>query len=160
MKYEIGCQVVHKSQGICKIIELTSMYGNEYYKLIPNNSNTTIYVPTNNTECISNIMSVKEADELLKYMKTIDDSCLDNSKQRRDTYTKKLNSGNKKDLAYLSKSLYFLKQERTSKNLRFSDLDNQILTKASDMLFEELSITYNIDKNNVLDFILNRMENL
>ena len=160
MEYNIGEYVVHNSQGICKIVEKTNMYNKDYYKLTPSTSNTTVYVPIDNTSSIKHIMSVKEADELLKYMKTIDSSCVDNSKQRRDTYQKKLNSGNKKDLAYLAKSLYFLKVEKSSKNQKFSDLDNSILTKASDILFSELSLVYDVEKDDVLDFILDRMESL
>jgi len=160
MEYKINDIVMHKNHGICTIDSIVEMYGKEYYKLVLKSSNTTVYIPLDNTSSISNIMNKEEADKLLLYMKNIDDDCIDNSKQRREHYIKKMNSGDVKDLAYIAKSLYTLKKERTNKNLKFSAIDNELFNKVNNLLFDELSLAYNIDREDVLEFMLKRMEEL
>ena len=71
-----------------------------------------------------------------------------------------MNSGDVKDLAYIAKSLYTLKKERTNKNLKFSAIDNELFNKVNNLLFDELSLAYNIDRDDVLEFMLKRMEEL
>ena len=85
------------------------MNGKEYFLVQVNRiSGETFYVPVDSADnIIRHIMTVKEADELLKLVKKIGKDFNTNTKQRRDAYKKRLSSGDVKDIAYLYRQLFF-----------------------------------------------------
>lgn len=155
--YQIGDIVVHKVHGISEIIDIVKFsYGDDlFYKIVPNiDKKLKIYVPVKNEkDIIRSVISLKEADELITYIKGIDASVVNDSKSRRDEYARMLNTGNIKDLAFLTKKLLILRNEKIKNNRVIGIIDQDTFVKASNMLFDELSIVYSCPKEEIENMI-------
>ena len=120
MKYNVGERVVHSREGLSTIKDITNIGGNDYFVVVSDKgAKENIYVMISRTEnIIRPIMTYEESCEVVKYMKTVEAEFINNTKQRRDKYRKRLLSGNVFDLAYLSRQLYRLTTIISSRFLR------------------------------------------
>ena len=150
MVYKIGDRVIHAREGLSTIKDTTVIAGNEYFVVVADKQNKeNIYVLKSRTEnIIRPIMSVEECQKVLDYMKSVQAEFMSNTKQRRDLYRKKLLSGNVFDLAYLSKQLYFFNfYNANGQVVKLGPTDLQMLKDAEAILFDELAISYNVNRD-------------
>ena len=154
--YEINDKVVHSREGLSTIVERTTMAGNEYFIIhADRGGGENIYVLVNNTgNIIRPIMNEKDAKEVIAYMKNVEAEFISNTKQRRDQYKRRLLSGNVRDLAYLSRQLYFYNfYNEQGQLVKLGPTDVQMLKDAETILFDELSISFNIDRERIADYV-------
>ena len=114
------------------------------------------YVPVDTASSIIRpLMTKKEADELIVFIKHIEKEFNTNTKQRRDAYKRKLSSGDVKEIAYLYKQLYFynLIGGENNTEIKLGPVDIDMLSFASNMLMDELSLTYSIPREDIKGFI-------
>lgn len=159
MEYKVGERVVHSREGLSTIKDVTSISGNEYFVVVSDKGDReNIYVLKNRTEnIIRPIMSLEEANELISYMKSVEAEFISNTKQRRDQYRKRLLSGMVKDLAYLTKQLYFFNYYNSiGQVVKLGPTDLQMLKDAERVLYDELAISFGIDR----DSVSQKVENL
>ncbi len=152
MEYKVGERVVHSREGLSTIKDMTSISGNEYFVVVSDKGDReNIYVLKNRTEnIIRPIMSLEEANELINYMKSVEAEFISNTKQRRDQYRKRLLSGMVKDLAYLTKQLYFFNYYNSiGQVVKLGPTDLQMLKDAERVLYDELAISFGIDRDSV-----------
>ncbi len=156
----IGKVMVHKAHGICTIKEILQIGGNDYYKLVPSfDEGMSIFVPiSKEKEFLREVIDKNQADDLVDYMNNLDDSIIDDSKERRDSFHKKLSSGDLKEIAYMCYKLYLLKKAKLNSNAKFCLTDSVMFDKAHKMLFDELALAYKIDRNKIVDYIRLRLE--
>lgn len=156
----IGKVMVHKAHGICTIKEILQIGGNDYYKLVPSfDEGMSIFVPVSKEkEFLREVIDKNQADDLVDYMNNLDDSIIDDSKERRDSFHKKLSSGDLKEIAYMCYKLYLLKKAKLNFNAKFCLTDSIMFDKAHKMLFDELALAYKIDRNKIVDYIRLRLE--
>ena len=112
-----------------------------------------IYVLKTRTEnIIRPVMNLEEAHQVIEYMKSVPAAFISNTKQRRDIYKKKLLSGDVKDLAYLSRQLYFFNLYNSQGQLvKLGPTDLQMLKDAESILYDELAISFNVARELVGD---------
>lgn len=162
--FEINEAVIHYREGLSTIIAINNMNGMDYFLLRTNKENSeTIYVPVENANnIIRPIMDEKEADSILKYIKGIKKEFNPNTKQRRDSYKRKLSSGQVKELAYLYKQLgyYYKAGGEGNIEIRLGQVDIEMLNNAKTMLLDELTLSYKVDRYQIDDFIEKRMKKL
>lgn len=160
MMLGIGKVMVHKAHGICTIKEILQIGGNDYYKLVPSfDEGMSIFVPVSKEkEFLREVIDKNQADDLVDYMNNLDDSIIDDSKERRDSFHKKLSSGDLKEIAYMCYKLYLLKKAKLNSNAKFCLTDSVMFDKAHKMLFDELALAYKIDRNKIVDYIRLRLE--
>lgn len=160
MMLGIGKVMVHKAHGICTIKEILQIGGNDYYKLVPSfDEGMSIFVPiSKEKEFLREVIDKNQADDLVDYMNNLDDSIIDDSKERRDSFHKKLSSGDLKEIAYMCYKLYLLKKAKLNSNAKFCLTDSVMFDKAHKMLFDELALAYKIDRNKIVDYIRLRLE--
>ena len=162
--FEINESVIHCREGLSTIIAMNNMNGKDYFLVRVNQANgETIYVPVETADnIIRHIMSKKEADEVLKYIKSIKKEFNSNTKQRRDAYKRKLSSGDVKEIAYLYRQLYFYYETggENSTEIKLGPVDIEMLSYAQNMLFDELAISYKVDRDKIQDFIEKRIASL
>lgn len=155
--FKINDSVIHCREGLSTIFAVNKMNERNYFLVRVNrNGGETIYVPfTSADDIIRPIMTEKEADGLLKYVKTIEKDFNTNTKQRRDNYKKKLSSGDVKEIAYLSRQLYFYYSIGGQDNIeiKLGPVDFDMLNYAHNMLMDELSFTYNKPRDEIESFI-------
>lgn len=152
---EVGKIIVHKKHGICTIKEHIQMMGQDYYKLVPNFDETmSIFVPVSKEqELLREVLTKDEATELVSFMREINDDVIADTKERRDTFQKKFSTGELKDLAYVCRKLFLLKQEKEKTNTKFCLTDSNMYEKANKMLLDEFSLAFNIDRSLIFDYV-------
>lgn len=152
MEYKINDRVVHAREGLSTITNITTMMDREYYVVVADKGEReNIYVLKERTEnIIRPIMSIEEGMKVVEYMKTVKAEFISNTKQRRDQYRKRLLSGNVLDLAYLSRQLYFFNYYNSiGQVVKLGPTDLQMLKDAEKVLFDELALSFNIDRDKV-----------
>ena len=155
--FQINDCVIHFREGLSTILAINNINGKDYFLLRPNHINgENIYVPL---ETAANIirypMTDKEATNLLKLMKGTKKDFNPNTKQRRDAYKKKLSSGKIEDIAYLYKQLFLYSRLGGENNneIKLGLVDIEMLESAKKMLIDELSLTFEMDKTKVEEYI-------
>lgn len=160
MKYSVGEKVIHRRNGVSVIFNIISLNEREYYIVrVLGGDGENIYVPLENEHnVIRPIMNKEEADELLKSLKDMKKEFNPNTKQRRDAYKKRLSSGNVEDVAYLYRQNYLYEVDPSNVKLGPSDID--MLNQASKMLLNELRLTYDVDEDEIKEYVIKKIESL
>ena len=154
--YKVNDKVIHSREGLSTIVGQTTFADRTYFIIKPDNGNAdNIYVLTDKTEnIIRPIMKKDAAISLVKYMKTVVAEFIDNTKQRRDIYKKRLISGNVYDLAYLHVQLYFYEfYNKNGQLVKLGPTDLQILRDARKILFDEFAISFKVSRDSIQPFI-------
>ena len=161
--FNLNDLVMHCREGLSTIVDTKVMGDQEYFLVKANHgSGETIYVPKNrSTAIVRHLMSESEADDILRYAKTIEKDFNSNTKQRRDDFKRRIASGNILDIVYLVKQLYLYQTaEQLPEKVKFGPVDFDILESAKNMLLDELAITYDVDREKVTDYIDKKMAEL
>ena len=130
--FKLNDLVMHCREGLSTIVDTKVMGDNEYFLVkVKRGSGETIYVPKNRANAIiRHLMSEEEADELLRYAKTIEKEFNSNTKQRRDAYK------------------------------RLGPVDIDMLSYASNMILDEAAIVFNVERDKIKDFLNERAKKL
>ena len=160
MSFEIGQKVIHCRDGLSTIVSTTKMGEKEYFIVqIAHGQEVKTYVPIDRADAvIRHIMNKDEADFLLKDLKTLSKEFNPNTKQRRDAFKRRLSSGSVTDIAYMFQQNYLYKQDPDS--VKLGAMDIEMLDYASNMLLDELALTYGIDREKILAFVIDRQAKL
>lgn len=161
--YEINQQIMHFRDGLAVITGKTVMNDNEYFLIKAHRgSGEAIYVPVATADkIIRPIIDNKKADEVLLYIKNAGIESTPNTKQRRDSFKRKLSSGDPFDLGFLAKQLYLYENQQSLGILvKFGPADLEMLKYANDVLNDELSLAYNVDRSTIVEFINKRITKL
>jgi RNA polymerase-interacting CarD/CdnL/TRCF family regulator len=162
--FSVNKEVIHCREGLATIIDSKEMNGKSYFLVRANRlSGETCYVPVDSANSIiREIMNEKEADKLLRYIKGIEKEFNTNTKQRRDAYKKRLSSGDVKDIAYLYRQLYFYNEIGGDNNteIKLGPVDLDMLNYATNMLLDELAISYKQPREKVSSFVEKRIKSL
>jgi len=162
--FKINQSVIHCREGLSTIISTSTINERDYYLVRTHQaSEETIYVPVLSAESIIRpILEQEAADQVLKYIKGIKKEFNTNTKQRRDAYKRRLSSGDVNDIAYLYRQLYFYDKigGENNEEIKLGPVDIDMLSHAKKMLLDEFSLTYNINRNEIEDFIEKRIKKL
>jgi len=164
--FEKGEYVVYGQNGICMVEDTTTLSmpdvkeGKLYYVLIPQNtSGGKIYSPVENGKVIMRrILTGQEANELIDSMPDIKELKIADDRGREEIYKKALRTCDCKEWVKVIKTLYARGQERKEHGRKMTSTDERYFRQAEDNLFAELSMALHIEKNEVSDFIMKRME--
>ena len=152
MEFKVTDKVVHCREGLSTIVGETCIAGNDYFVIVSDKTHKeNIYVLKSRTEnIIRHIMSKEEAMAIIEYMKSVDAAFISNTKQRRDLYKKKLLSGDVKDLAYLTRQLYFYNYYNSiGQQVKLGPTDLQMLKDAESVLFDEFALSFKTPRDQV-----------
>jgi RNA polymerase-interacting CarD/CdnL/TRCF family regulator len=164
--FKINESVIHCREGLSTILSLSSINGKDYFIVRTHQGQAngeTIYVPVETASSIIRpILNEKEADGVLKFIKSIKKEFNTNTKQRRDSYKKRLGSGNVEDIAYLYRQLYFYNKIGGENNteIKLGPVDIDMLSYAKNMLLDELAISYKVEREDVEEYIEKRIKKL
>ena len=157
MSFKVNDRVVHCREGLSTIVGETNIAGNEYFIVASDKGDhrENIYVLKTRTEnIIRSVMSKEDAQKVIDFMKEVKPGFISNTKQRRDLYKKKLLSGNVYDLAFLAVQLYFFNYlNANGQVVKLGPTDLQMLKDAEAILFDELSISFEIPRQEMSDRI-------
>ncbi len=159
--YSIGDVVMYGAFGICKVtaIEKRDFTGEEqeYYILRHINSDKNIfYVPTNNDAAIGKMHSIcskAEVDELISHMNSEEMIWIDNDIKRKEEYSRIIKDADKHEIIRLIKTLYLRRKVLAESGKKLRSSDENYLSLAENMLFEEFAYALDIDRSKVVDYI-------
>lgn len=164
--FKVNDTVLYSSYGVCKITEIAKRDLNgikkEYYTLKPvYDKKSTVFVPVDNERLVSKIhkvLSVDEIYELIYSMPEEDTIWIDDESERKEYYSRVLQTGDRRELIQMIKSLYKNRQELASNKKKQHISDERFFRDAEKMLYEEFAHVLDIKRDQVLPFILNQIQ--
>ena len=159
--YNVGDIVMYGTFGICKVtaIEKRDFTGEEqeYYILKHTSSEkNTFYVPLSNESALSNmhyVCSKAEVDELISHMNSEGLIWIDNDNKRKEEYSRIIKNADKHEIIRLIKTLYLRRKELAESGKKLRSTDENYLSLAENMLFEEFAFALDIDRSEVVEYI-------
>lgn len=163
--FQIGEYVVHGSDGICKVNDITHLdipgsdKNRQYYLLIPVSENGgRIYSPVESSSKVQTrkVITKQEADMLIRDIPEIEAAWIDNDKLREMVYKEALKSCDLRELVKIIKNMYERREERISKGKKTTVLDDRYFKLAEDKLYSELVFVTGQDRKQIEEQIQER----
>ncbi|RPF50092.1 CarD family transcriptional regulator [Aquisalibacillus elongatus] len=162
--YNKGDLIIYSTHGICRIDNITekNIAGTTrtYYILSPieNNQHLTISIPVdNNGMLMLSLVNENEAKDILQTFESDGLEWIDNANNRNQVFNKKINSGDRKDIASIANTLIRKQHELKQNEKTLYENDQKLLTKIKSILFKEISLALNISIDEVNEKIQNKM---
>ena len=158
--FNVGDTVMHFREGLSHITEIRRMNEKDYFIIrVVRDESEIIYVPVDTASAvIRHISTSEEADELVLFIRDIEPEYITNTKQRRDGFKRRLGSGNIRDLAFLARQLYFFTHpSEIAVPVKFGPADVEMLKYATTTMYDELAISYNVNRNEIEELFLSKI---
>lgn len=165
--YQIGELIVYGGTGVCRVTEIVAKKFSRtepeklYYILTPLYQAGTITTPVENGKVFTRpVISYDEALSLIDRIPSIQAEAYHNQnlQQLENHYKSELESHDCFDLLRLTMSTYQKKREREAAKLKFGAVDRRYMERAENLLFGELAVALQIERENVQMFIQNRLQ--
>lgn len=164
--YKVGDLIIYGGTGVCRIDEITNHSPTEtlkdrlFYILSPLYQNCKIFAPTDNVKIIMRpVIAQDEAEQLIDMIPTIQAEPYSNSSTNQliEHYKQWMKSYKCLDLLELCMSIYEKRKIAKQQNRKLGYVDENYMKRAEDLLFGELAVALEIDKQDVPDYIENRI---
>lgn len=163
--FETGTYIVCGQHGVCRVegvgkLQLTEASGDkEYYTLSKVYSRGgMLYVPADSEKIVMRpVISKEEAEELIEHMREIDLLQIDNEKRKEEIFKQAFRTCDSREWVKVIKTLYERKKDRLAKGKKVTASDERFLRTAEDNLFGELAISLDIEKNDVEQYIMDKI---
>lgn len=164
--FKPGTYIVCGQHGVCRVegvgkLQLTEASGDkDYYTLSKVYSRGgVLYVPADSEKIVMRpVISKEEAEELIRHMREIDMLQIDNEKRKEDIFKQAFRTCDSREWVKVIKTLYERKKLRLAKGKKVTASDERFLRTAQDNLFGELAVSLGIDKNDVEQYIMDRID--
>lgn len=103
-------------------------------------------------------MTINEVYSLINTMPHTESIWIEDINLRKEKYTKILKSGDNKQLVKLIRTLYLEKEKKKVDGKKLYVNDEKIMTDAEKLLHEEFALVLDIKVDEVLPFILGKLE--
>ena len=123
--------------------------------MIPFNEKTAkIYIPLDSaSKRILYAMNKDQAIQLIESIKNINETYIENEKEREKIYKDAINSCNPQKLVGIIKNLYLRRLERTNSGKKNTVVDDRYFKLAENQLHNELSFALQVEKEQVVQII-------
>ena len=162
--FKIGDTVLYGSDGVCKINEVTKKVFSgieiDYYVLVPVfNNRSTIFVPVNNKKLTDKIKPILSAENIYEIICSTEESpkWIENDIERAEIFKNIVSAGDLKDVVWLVKSICLHKEYLLKIGKNLHKTDELVLKDAIRIIYEELSLTLKISKDDIGDIVCRKM---
>lgn len=162
--YQPGDRIIYGSTGVCRVEEITTPDFEKdksrlYYALAPVYQDGMIYTPVDTKVFMRPIITKEEAHALIDQIPTMQTEAYHNSvlRELEEHYNTYLKSHDCGDLLELGRSIYIKRQELLSQHRKFGAVDERFMKRAEDLLYGELAVALEIEKNQVESYIDERV---
>lgn len=163
--FKVGDLVYYGATGVCKIYDVTvKNFGNdsiEYFVLRPiYDAKSTLFVPKDNSSLTQRIQPVLMPAEILEMIEDNGDAeevHIKEDKQRQERYKQLVAVGNRRQLARIVKILTRQKSEMNAIGKKMRMADERILKEGEKLLYDELSISFKIERGQVIPFLMGEL---
>lgn len=165
--FKVGDYVMYKTEGVCKVDQITTMDSNPkdkqkrlYYVMIPvKDSGLKIYSAVENTAIPRRpIMTEQEARTMIETMADLPVLEIENEKYREESYKRALKSCNCREWVRVMKTIYLRKKGRLSEGKKSTAVDDHYQKAAKELLLGELSVVLNMSEDEVDQYIKTHMK--
>ena len=165
--FNVNDTILYGTHGICKVTDITEQRfngkSNKYYILQPHhNPSSTIYVPTDNEKLVSRMrhtLSEEEIYELVKAMRDMECSWIENKNERNENFRSILTSGDRAEILKLIKIIYQQKLKLKEAGKKLHTSDEQFFREAEKVIYDEFALVLNLRYDEVLPFIVKEISN-
>ena len=164
--FQKGELILYGGTGVCRVTDIISKKFSRtdpeklYYILTPLYQSGTITTPVENGKVFTRpVISREEAISLIDEIPHIEAEAYHNTnlQQLESHYKQELESHDCMDLLRLTMSTYQKKKEREEAKLKFGAVDRRYMERAEDLLFGELAVALDIERESVQAFIEDRL---
>lgn len=164
--FEKGGYIVYGTTGVCQVEEITGMKmkgaSDEklYYVLRPCfQKGNTIFTPVNNEKiAMRAVMSKKEAEALVKQIPEIEELNEADDKERERLYKEAIKSCNPGGWIRIIKTSYLRSRKREAEGKRATTVDERYFRAAEEHLYAELAVALGMEKDDVRQYIGQKIE--
>ena len=161
----IGDTVVFGTEGIFTIEETTQKVicgkKTDYYVLkSTGKDNSTVYLPMNNQLLLDKakpLVTKEEISRLIENIPNSKDCWVDDHKQRKETFNRILQSGDRENIIALAGTIYNKQRAQIAAHKKLNASDERILREAERIVNLEFAFVLNITPDEVKEYIRNRM---
>lgn len=161
LTHKTGEHVVYKKHGVYEIAEIRrekiSGEVKTYYILKSvYDANSTVYVPADKDELVSQmerVLSAQEIETIIDNSKTVQMEWIDSNSERFDVCEKILAQGDLSRILALLKLLMQKKQEALNTKNKIFAHDERMLTASQKIISEAFAFSLGIDKKDVVAYI-------
>ena len=164
--YQAGDLILYGSTGVCRVTEIVAKKLSRtepekmHYILDPLYQAGTITTPVDNTKIFTRpVISRQEALDLIDSIPGLDAQAYHNQnlQQLENHYKQAIGSHDCRDLLLVTMSTYRKKKEREDAKLKFGAVDRRYMERAEALLFGELAVALDIAREQVEEFIQERL---
>lgn len=163
--YQENDYVIHRSNGLCRVIgtgypEFGGMKSSSICYILENQrSKGKLYTPMEGCDKILRpVMDREQAEELVSHLRSIEVIAEDNEKLRELAYRKALHEEGYIGWAKIIKTAYEKRAARMKVGKKSTMVDRKYEKQAQDYLYDELALVYQIPRESVEDFLVQRVE--
>lgn len=165
--YDIDDLIMYGGTGVCKVSDITKpeFSGSDedrlYYVLEPLYQSGVIYAPVDNQKVFMRpVISEDEAKDLIDNIPQIHTEIYKSSSMQQLTkyYQSVIDSHKCVELLQLTKSIHAKKVDAMKQNRHLGQIDKKFMKKAEELLFGEFAAALHISKDDVEDFIQERLD--
>lgn len=167
--FQVGDLIIYGSEGVCKVVgigvpEIFEDEGGdrEYYTLEPLYRRGTVYTPVDTSVFMRHVISREEALDLINVIPDIDDEIIENRNIRMlsEQYEQSIRSHSCTDLVRLIKSVDHKRRVMNERGKKLGQVDEKFFKRAEELLHGEFAVALDIPKEEVRDFISDRVKKL
>ncbi len=163
--FDKGEFIIYGTTGVCKVEDITRMQmqgvpnDRLFYVLLPSGQKGgRIFTPVDNAKTpMRRILSREEASLLIDEIPGIEELWITNEKMREEKYKECMKSCDCKEWIRIIKTLYLRKMERSAQGKKITATDEKYLKMAEDCLYSELEIPLEIPKEDMEQYITDRI---
>lgn len=164
--FSVGEFIVYGTTGVCRIEEICSLKMSGvskdklYYAMAPVESKgSKVYVPVDNEKAVLRPVLIKdEAIKLVEEIPSIDLLWVSDERQREEIYKKAYRTCDCREWIKIIKTLYLRKMSRIAEGKKTTVMDGRYLNMAEEKLYTELSLALEMDKERVIEYITEHVE--
>lgn len=164
--FKVGDYIIYGSIGVCKVadigpIDIRELSKNkDYYTLVPVYSNgSKVFTPTDNNKVVMRpIIQKEDAMRLIDRIDEIETIWVDDEKRREQIYKEALKKCDCMECIKIIKTLYQRKQSRIAAGKKATSSDTKYFEIAEDSLYGELAISLQMKKDEVQQYIVQRVK--
>lgn len=162
---EKGTTIVYRNE-ICRVVDIKPMtlgkISREYYVLSPvYDTKNTIYVPADNQNLTAKMRKLLTVDEIYAVIDTVQENkvvWIDDDRERNIKFKQVIEKGDSKEIIGMIAAIFEHKLEVEKQSKKLHSADEMLLERAEKVIYEEIALVLGIAKEDVVSFIMKRLE--
>ncbi|MBO5610117.1 MAG: CarD family transcriptional regulator [Eubacterium sp.] len=165
--FDVGDFIIYGSNGVCRITHIGPMKmpgvpkDRLYYTMVPCYiRDSEIFTPVDNERVVMRkVMSKDEAEDFIQSISEIKELEIIEEKRRELEYKQAVLTCEPEVLVSLIKTIYTRMEDRIAEGKKVTSSDSKYFHLAEESLYGELAISLDMEKEEVKDYVKEKVEN-